>query len=393
MEVETRKPFIYNKAFLNIESKLYNATVSLHPAKLYRGTIRHGWLPFEDWVVTVKIWDYTLPTSCHLDGIESFNEEVMFLTQPSAKQHPNVVNLLGYCNRRYLEAVVYDLNPLDTVRNLATTGSLTWLQRIKVALGFARALEFLHDPKKPYLVRNINAAHIILDQDCNPKIFDFSTMSGGILGKLSRPKEKLLTVGYDDPEYFPLGGPEEGGFEVTYHDVFSYGVVLLGLITKRIVDIENIRTTTLVYRWAWRQYRPNRYLVHESLVEDPGFYASDGISITELAMRCIQRELDKRPSMKDVVKRLEGLQAVQLHGNVVGIFMVMGLASLHRDIDFCDYASSRGQRRLKRERRREQQHMQDGHERRFILMKGLRKRRNRYRTFPSTLTGVVTKGS
>ena len=76
---------------------------------------------------------------------------------------------------------------------------------------------------------------------------------------------------------------------------------------------------TLVYPWAWKQYRPNRYVVHESLVEDPGFYASDGIMITELAMRCIQRELDKRPSMKDVVKRLEGLQAVQLYGNVVGM--------------------------------------------------------------------------
>ena len=114
------------------------------------------------------------------------------------------------------------------------------------------------------------------------------------------------------------GGPEEGGYEVTYHDVFSYGVVLLGLITKRIVDKEDT-LKTLVYRWAWKHYRPNRYLVHESLVEDPGFYASDGIMITELAMRCIQRELDKRPSMKDVVKRLEGLQAVQLHGNVVGM--------------------------------------------------------------------------
>nr|POE50229.1 putative serine/threonine-protein kinase pbl12 [Quercus suber] len=331
MEVETRESIIYHKAFLEHREQVIQRdrlapprvlpinkslpSIGCHKpllysmeeladmtdnfneknligetlfSKLYRGTIRHGWLPFEDWVVTVKIWDYTLRSLC-------------------------------YSNRRFLEAVVYDLNPLDTVRNLATTGSLTWLQRIKVALGFARALEFLHDPKKPYLVRNINAAHIILDQDCNPKIFDFSTMSGGILGKLTRPKEKLLNAGHDDPEFFPLGGPEEGGFEVTYHDVFSYGVVLLGLITKRIVDIENIRTTTLVYRWAWRQDRPNRYLVHESLVEDPGFYASDGISITELAMRCIQRELDKRPSMKDVVKHLEGLQAVQLHGNVVGM--------------------------------------------------------------------------
>ena len=41
--------------------------------------------------------------------------------------------------------------------------------------------------------------------------------------------------------------------------------------------------------------------------------------ITELAMLCSQRELDKRPTMKDVVKRLEGLQAVQLYGNVVGM--------------------------------------------------------------------------
>ncbi|KAK7821118.1 putative serine/threonine-protein kinase pbl16 [Quercus suber] len=278
--------------------------------KLYRGTIRQDWLPFEDWVVTVKIWDYTLQSdkagflsSCYLNTNESLIEEVMFLTQPSAKQHPNVVNLLGYCNRRYLEAVVYDLNPLDTVHNLATTGSLTWLQRIKVALGFARAVEFLHDPKKPYLVRNINAAHIILDQDCNPKIFDFSTMSGGILCKLTCLKEKLLTVGYDDPESFPLGGPEEGGFEVTYHD-----------------------------------YRPNRYLVHESLVEDPGFYASNGIMITELAMRCIQRELDKRPTMKDVVKRLEGLQAVQLYGNSILVpYQGKGYLSCNRSVNLGSY--------------------------------------------------------
>ena len=87
----------------------------------------------------------------------------------------------------------------------------------------------------------------------------------------------------------------------------------MGLITKRIVDKEDT-LKTLVSRWAWKHCRLNRYLVHESLVEDPGFYASDEIMITELALRCIQRELDKRPSMKDVVKRLESLQAIQLYG-------------------------------------------------------------------------------
>lgn len=42
-------------------------------SKLYRGTIRHGWLPFEDWVVTVKIWDYTRRTSCYLNANETIN--------------------------------------------------------------------------------------------------------------------------------------------------------------------------------------------------------------------------------------------------------------------------------------------------------------------------------
>ena len=44
-------------------------------SKLYRGTIRHGWLPFEDWVVTVKIWDCTLRTSCYLNA----NESLMYI--------------------------------------------------------------------------------------------------------------------------------------------------------------------------------------------------------------------------------------------------------------------------------------------------------------------------
>ncbi|XP_075657572.1 putative serine/threonine-protein kinase PBL9 [Castanea sativa] len=143
-------------------------------------------------------------------------------------------------------------------------------------------------------------------------------MCGGILGTLTCLKSHLLNLGYDDPEDYPLGGPEEGGFEVTYHDVFSFGVVLMRLIAKRIVD-EKDTWKTFVYRWAWKQYRPNRSLVHDSLVEDPGYYASDGIMITELAMRCVQMELDKRPSMKDVVKHLVGSQVVQLYNNVVGM--------------------------------------------------------------------------
>ena len=77
----SRKPFLYSMEELADMTDNFNEKNFIGETlftKLYRGTIRQGWLPFEDWVVTVKIWDYTLPTSCHLDGIESFNVYMVF---------------------------------------------------------------------------------------------------------------------------------------------------------------------------------------------------------------------------------------------------------------------------------------------------------------------------
>lgn len=59
-------------------------------SKLYRGTIRHGWLPFEDWVVTVKIWDYTRRTSCYLNANETINVYIYI--------YMYVFTLLSSCN-------------------------------------------------------------------------------------------------------------------------------------------------------------------------------------------------------------------------------------------------------------------------------------------------------
>ena len=78
--VGSRKPFLYSMEWKNwqiwltilMKKNLIGETLF---SKLYRGTIRHGWLPFEDWVVTVKIWDYTLRTSCYLNA----NESLMYI--------------------------------------------------------------------------------------------------------------------------------------------------------------------------------------------------------------------------------------------------------------------------------------------------------------------------
>ena len=86
--VGSRKLFLYSMEGLadmtdnSNEKNLIGETLF---SKLYRGTIRHGWLPFEHWVVTVKIWDYTLQSdmvgflsSCYLNTNESLLSVYVF---------------------------------------------------------------------------------------------------------------------------------------------------------------------------------------------------------------------------------------------------------------------------------------------------------------------------
>lgn len=97
--------------------------------------------------------------------------------------------------------------------------------------------------------------------------------------------------------------------------MFSYGLLLLGLIAKRVDLKEDL--VTLNYEtldeWAYKVDEPQCSLVHTELRDDKDFDKSDGIALTELAMRCIQEDNAKeRPTMSQVVKSLENLSAFQV---------------------------------------------------------------------------------
>lgn len=104
-------------------------------------------------------------------------------------------------------------------------------------------------------------------------------------------------------------------------DVFGLGVILLGLISKRPFDgVEKLETPKLILEnlvqyWAKREYRPNQSLVHRSLEEDWGYHVQDGVAITELGMRCIEFFTPNRPSMRQIVQRLQNLMVLQRLGD------------------------------------------------------------------------------
>ncbi|KAK9286892.1 hypothetical protein L1049_015299 [Liquidambar formosana] len=298
--------------------------------KLYRGKILIGSNQIEVQEVTLKIWEeqfpWEMPAMYDLDlnGKKSkLRDEVYFLQHPSVKCHPNLVKLIGYCNEGDLFGVVYDLNPLDTLENLLVKDNFTWHQRIKVALGFARLLDFLQDCRSPYIVRNIDAAHILIDQDFNPILCDFGMLSGGIMGDMANnPCEGIWgSIGYID---FHLAAIGKWSVKC---DVYSYGVLLLSLIAKRVIDKKH-PYETIVDFWAQNEYKTHRLysggkaefsLVHESLEKEPEYDAYDGSIITKLAMSCLEFSPLQRPTMKEIAKHLQDLYGCLSHGETVGI--------------------------------------------------------------------------
>ncbi|KAJ4848605.1 hypothetical protein Tsubulata_050657 [Turnera subulata] len=313
--------------------------------RVYRGK-------FQGRTVTVKIWELDVKFYRVFQNENEVRmwDEILFLQHPRSISHPNLVKLLGYCYEEGKLGVVYDLNPVDTVFNAVMKDSLTWLQRVKIAIGFASLLSFLHakTPQNlPYVVRNLDAAHIMLDQDYSPILYDFGWLTGGIFPNWRSKRGRFVQgcYGYYDfvstrgaLAFFCKTGIDMGKLSTDEWpaecDGYAFGVVVLGLITKRISVREDPHNPKipLVSQWALDEYEaaadrasstgspPSTFtLVHQSLVEEPGFYASDGIEITRLALECLTPRFLDRPTMKHIVKRLLKLSVIRSHASELGI--------------------------------------------------------------------------
>ncbi|KAJ4847875.1 hypothetical protein Tsubulata_011599 [Turnera subulata] len=284
--------------------------------------------------IVVKIWEKDNPFYKVLPGDNERRVMDEVTLGKYFRRHnislPSLPEFLGF----YLDsshgqlAVLYAMNPLDTLHNLLQKGSLSWPKRITIAIGIASALEFLHqieDPlNPPYLLCNLCASHIMIDKDYKPVIYDFSMISGGILTDRTELTNQYVDGchGYIDPV-----GARPGAWSEKC-DIFSFGVVLLGLITNNVYTEEDFTSgKPSVHEWAWGEYRQqqshsrkqNISLVHANIESEPLFYARDGIKLTNLAMRCVEYDPLKRPTMKQVVSYLLKLQIVQGHGNSLGI--------------------------------------------------------------------------
>ncbi|KAJ0007009.1 hypothetical protein Pint_29156 [Pistacia integerrima] len=181
---------------------------------------------------------------------------------------------------------------------------LPWLTRIKIAIGTAECLAFLHGEAKPVICRDLKSSNILLDKDYVAKLSDFGLAKDGPQGDDTHISTRVMgTEGYAAPEYL------QTGHLTTMCDVYSFGVVLLELLTgKKIVDRNRPRKERYLVEWARPMLKDFNKLEQ---ILDPrleGQYPTEGVKrAAKLAYQCLRRDSKARPTMSNVVKTLEPL--------------------------------------------------------------------------------------
>ncbi|PON45528.1 Mitogen-activated protein kinase kinase kinase [Parasponia andersonii] len=220
-------------------------------------------------------------------------------------KHINLVNLRGYCRLPTSKLLIYDylaMGSLDDFlhEHVTEDRSLNWSDRLKIALGSARGLSYLHHDCSPKIVhRDIKSSNILLDENLEPHVSDFG------LAKLLVDEDAHVTTvvagtfGYLAPEYLQSGRATEKS------DVYSFGVLLLELVTgKRPTDPSFVKRGLNVVGWMNTLLKENRL---EDIVDKrcKDADAETVEAILEVAGRCTDANPDDRPSMNEVFQLLE----------------------------------------------------------------------------------------
>ncbi|KAL6146853.1 hypothetical protein ACLB2K_057530 [Fragaria x ananassa] len=224
--------------------------------------------------------------------------------------HVNVVRLLGFSAEGGKRALIYELMPNGSLEKFITSkdqprdnnSSFDWMKLRNIITGIAKGIEYLHQGCDQRILHfDIKPHNILLDHDFNPKISDFG------LAKLCSKEDSLIsmtaargTIGYIAPEVF------NGNFgTVSYKsDVYSFGMLVL--------DVIGARKETSLTSSNSEVYLPE--LIYKSLIRGEELnleLADDGDAqiakrLAIVALWCIQWYPVNRPSMKAVVRMLEG---------------------------------------------------------------------------------------
>lgn len=266
---------------------------------VYRGELEDGTK------IAVKRMEAGVICSKQLD---EFQAEIAVL---SKVRHRHLVSLFGYSTEGCERLLVYEYMPQGALsKHLFHWKShnlepLSWKRRLSIALDVARGMEYLHTlAHQSFIHRDLKSSNILLDDDYRAKVSDFGLVKLAPDGEKSVQTRLAGTFGYLAPEYAVTGKV------TTKVDVFSFGVVLMELLTGLMaLDEERPEAKRYLAEWFWTIKSSSETLMAAiDPVLDIKEEVLESINIVaDLAGHCTAREPNHRPEMGHAVSILASL--------------------------------------------------------------------------------------
>ncbi|XP_047077873.1 cysteine-rich receptor-like protein kinase 44 [Lolium rigidum] len=230
-------------------------------------------------------------------GLHQLQNEVLLLAE---LQHKNLVRLQGYYSNRDHTLLVYEFiknGSLDNFLSDTREGhTLVWEQQYNIILGIAKGILYLHEDSSMRIIhRDLKPNNILMDEDMEPKIADFGLAR--LLGEghtHTKTSGAAGTPGYMAPEY-------------VYHqrvspkiDVFSYGVLLLQIVTRRRECWSDDSNTVNLITEVWNHWKKGTisHMMDQTLNEDT---RDQQLRCVHVGLMCVQADPADRPEISTVI--------------------------------------------------------------------------------------------
>ncbi|KAL0857373.1 hypothetical protein Bca101_062527 [Brassica carinata] len=280
-------------------------------------------------------------------GEREFRAEIEII---SRVHHRHLVSLLGYCVTGTQRLLVYEFLPNKTLEFHLheKRRPLDWSKRMKIASGAARGLAYLHEDCNPKTIhRDVKAANVLIDDSYEAKLADFGLAKCCLDNDTHVSTRIMGTCGYLAPEYASSGKLSDKS------DVFSFGVMLLELITGRrpvakshpFADEENIVDWAKPLMIQALNTGNFHGLVDPRLEKD--FDISEIKRMVLCADACVQHSAKHRPKMSQIVRAFD--KSISLDDLIQGV--ALGDITSYSLDENSDYSSTKYKEDVKKFKR------------------------------------------